>query len=186
MTISIDEASRLSGLFDGGKTPDDSIEVVKRYDSRAEIEKVLRNRDPYLLVDRAVVFLQSTAGEIRRRIVSQLSVTEKHCAGHYPGYPMLPFAMMGEVIGQTGATLIISLFRDMVGSDVPLVVRASSLKIGNSGPVRPGDVIMAVAEILSGKGLSTSLTAVMTTNGKIVLTLEDLGYLAVPIPIAET
>ena len=183
MIISTAEAVRLQHLLEDERFGDGSIEVIKRFDSIDDIKHVLFNREPYLLVDKAVVFRQNVDGQTKDRIVSQLTVTEQHCAGHYPGYPMLPFALMGEIIGQAGAILLTTSYQKEIGDAIPLAVKATNLKSGNSGPTFPGDILTIVAEVIRMRGGFAVLTATMIVRDETVVTLDEVSFYAVKLPL---
>ncbi|MBN1778850.1 MAG: hypothetical protein JW816_01345 [Candidatus Buchananbacteria bacterium] len=183
MSIQIVEAVKLQQLLDKRTSFDDTIEVVTRLDSIKDIKKVLFNREPYLLIDRAVVFHQDVDGQTKNRIIGQLTITDQHCAGHYPGYPMLPFAIMGEIIGQVGAILLTTSYWTEIGDAVPLVVEVTNLRSGNSGPIFPGDVLTVVAEVILMRGGFSILTATMIVRDETVITLDKVSFLAVRLPL---
>ncbi len=183
MVISTAEAIRLQQLLEDEKFSDGLIEVTKRFNSVDDIKHVLFNREPYLMVDRAMVFRQTVDGQTKDRIVTQLTVTEQHCAGHYPGYPMLPFALMGEIIGQAGAILLAISHQKEIGDATPLAVKAANFKSGNSGPVFPDDVLTVVAEVLRMRGGFAQLTATMIVRDETVVTMDEVGFWAVKLPL---
>jgi len=183
MIISTTEVIRLQQLLGDERFDDGSIEMIKKFNSVGDIKQVLFNREPYLLVDRAVVFRQIIDGQTKERIVSQLTIVEKHCAGHYPGYPILPFALMGEIIGQTGAILLTTSHQKEIGDAVPLAVKATNFKSGSSGPVFPDDVLTVVAEVLRMRGGFAQLTATMIVRDETVVTMDEVGFWVVKLPL---
>jgi len=181
--IPVIEAIQLRRLLNNENFSNDSIEVLQRFGSTDDIKKVLFNREPYLLIDSAVVFRQKINDNQKKRIVAQTIVTEQHCVGHYPGYPMLPFALMGEIVGQAGALLLVVACHEEIGDATPLAVKVANLKSGNSGPVFPGDVLTIVAEMTRIRGGFAVITAIVIVRDEVVVTLDEGCYWAVNLPL---
>lgn len=82
---------------------------MKYYQHRYhEIEDYLHHRRPYLLVDEIISISD-------REIVTQKSVTgdEFFLAGHFPGAPIFPGAMMQELTTQSAGILIAANYNPM-------------------------------------------------------------------------
>ncbi len=64
----------------------------------ADIMAILPHRYPFLLIDRIIEI------ERKKRIVALKSVTinEPFFQGHFPGYPIMPGALVVEAIAQAG------------------------------------------------------------------------------------
>ena len=67
-----------------------------------EIMSILPHRYPFLLIDRVVEI------ERKKRIVAIKNVTinEPFFQGHFPGYPIMPGALVVEAIAQAGGVLL--------------------------------------------------------------------------------
>lgn len=68
---------------------------------RVEIESILHQRRPYLMVDRVISI---TDNEIKTQKIHHGD--EAHIQGHFPGAPVVPGAMLQEICTQSAGILI--------------------------------------------------------------------------------
>lgn len=117
---------------------------------RSSVEDYLHHRSPYLLVD-----------EIRsitdKRIVTskELSGDEIFSAGHFPGAPVLPGAMMQEMTTQSAGILIAARYNPMREFDthdpyfneyaLGVLVRVNHARF--KGFARPGDQLTVQVDL---------------------------------------
>lgn len=143
--------------------------------------RMLYSRPPHLMVDRAAVFHEDASDT--PIAITRFTITEDRCAGHYPGYPVFPFAQIGEMMAQCGTILLVRTKpRDFDGK-TPFVVKLESMKSGNNGPVFPGDVLYTIAqkmETLHGY-YRVQVTSVHKT--KVVAHMDHLYYM--PFPVSQ-
>ena len=70
--------------------------------TQQDIDKLTPERAPGFRIDRAVIY--EFQGEYY--ILSPFTVTEAMCAGHMPGFPILPLAEAGRILAQVGSILV--------------------------------------------------------------------------------
>jgi beta-hydroxyacyl-[acyl carrier protein] dehydratase FabZ len=106
-----------------------------------EIEAILPHRFPFLLIDRVIEM------ERKKRIVAikNVTATEPHFAGHFPGYPIMPGVLMVEAIAQAGGALLLTEVPDRQGK---LMVFTGIERAKFRRPVTPGDQLRIEVEVL--------------------------------------
>jgi 3-hydroxyacyl-[acyl-carrier-protein] dehydratase len=111
-----------------------------------EILARIPHRYPFLLVDRAEEYRphQSIVG------IKCVTVNEPFFQGHFPGYPVMPGVLIVEALAQTGAVLMSkSLNVDVAGKTI-LFMSLDNCRFRQ--PVRPGDVVRMLVEVLRARG----------------------------------
>lgn len=66
------------------------------------IQAILPHRYPFLLIDR----VEGIEGSERAVGIKNVTMTEPHLQGHFPGRPIMPGVLIIEALAQTAATLV--------------------------------------------------------------------------------
>jgi 3-hydroxyacyl-[acyl-carrier-protein] dehydratase len=106
---------------------------------RDQIQGLLPHRDPFLFLDRVVELEPGVRG------VAETDITERMCAGHFPGFPVLPGVLMTEALAQLCAVVALAGNAARQGKPVYLV---GLDKLRFRRPVRPGDVLITEARFV--------------------------------------
>ena len=125
-----------------------------------EIMSILPHRYPFLLIDRIVEI------ERKKRIVAIKNVTinEPFFQGHFPGYPIMPGALVVEAIAQTGGVL---LMPEVPDRDKKLMVFTSIERAKFRKPVVPGDQLRIEVSVLTWKPRVAKMEGRATVDGKL-------------------
>ncbi len=125
-----------------------------------EIMSILPHRYPFLLIDRVVEI------ERKKRIVAIKNVTinEPFFQGHFPGYPIMPGALVVEAIAQAGGVL---LMPEVPDRDKKLMVFTSIERAKFRKPVVPGDQLRIEVSVLTWKPRVAKMEGRATVDGKL-------------------
>ncbi len=135
--------------------------LVKQTMDLVEIMSILPHRYPFLLIDRIVEV------EPRKRIVAlkNVTATEPHFLGHFPGYPIMPGVLIVEAMAQAGGALLMSEFPNR---DELLMLFTSIENAKFRRPVVPGDQLRLEITVINWRRLAVKLLGKATVDGKIV------------------
>ena len=125
-----------------------------------EIMSILPHRYPFLLIDRIVEI------ERKKRIVAikNVTVNEPYFQGHFPGYPIMPGALLVEAIAQAGGVL---LMPEVPDREKKLMVFTSIERAKFRRPVVPGDQVRIEASALTWKPRYAKMRGEATVDGKL-------------------
>lgn len=126
----------------------------------ADIMAILPHRYPFLLIDRIIEI------ERKKRIVALKSVTinEPFFQGHFPGYPIMPGALVVEAIAQAGGVLLMPEVPDRHSK---LMVFTGIERARFRKPVVPGDQLRIEVNVLNWKPRVAKMEGHAMVDGKL-------------------
>ncbi|HEY6129451.1 MAG TPA: 3-hydroxyacyl-ACP dehydratase FabZ [Candidatus Acidoferrum sp.] len=125
-----------------------------------EIQTYLPHRYPFLMVDGILEI------ERLKRIVGikNVSATEAHFQGHFPGKPVMPGVLIIESMAQTGGLL---LLMEVPDRENKLLFFAAVDGARFRRPVVPGDQLKIEVNVLAWRGDFCKLEGKATVNGQL-------------------
>ena len=129
-----------------------------------EIMEIIPHRHPFLLID-TIESLEPGVGAVGKKCVSG---NEPFFAGHFPGNPVMPGALIIEALAQVGAVAMLSL-PEMKGKTAYF---AGIDKAKFRRKVLPRDVLLLETIITKVKGPVGVGRAVATVDGRKVAEAE--------------
>jgi UDP-3-O-[3-hydroxymyristoyl] N-acetylglucosamine deacetylase/3-hydroxyacyl-[acyl-carrier-protein] dehydratase len=152
-----------SGVHSGPGKKVKSLDIV-------EIQKILPHRYPFLLVDRILEL------EEGKRAIGLKNVThnEFFFQGHFPGHPVMPGVLCIEAMGQVGGVLLMNSVPDPENKVVYFIALD---KIKFRKPVRPGDVLKFVLEMMKIRGRICKMRGEAFVDGELVAEAEMVAMI---------
>ncbi len=131
-----------------------------------EIQKILPQTYPFLLIDRIVEF------EPKKRIVSlkNVSFNEYFFAGHFPGMPVMPGVLIIEAMGQTAIVFFAKSYPAELQSGTLYYLGKVEAKFMQ--PVFPGDQLKIEVKPLKILAMMGIVEATASVGDKIVAKAE--------------
>lgn len=139
------------------------------------VEDYLHHRPPYLLIDRIVSIGDS-------QVVTSATVAPEafFIAGHFPGAPIVPGAMMQEMTTQSAGVLIAARFNPMQTynthdpffNEFALGVLVKIKQARYRGFARPGDELTITIDLDERVGNVFDFAGRIEANGKAILRNE--------------
>ncbi len=125
-----------------------------------EIQKYLPHRYPFLLVDKIVEI------ERLKRVVGikNVTATEPHFQGHFPGKPVMPGVLIIEAMAQTGGLLLLLEVPDRENK-LLFFVAVDGARFRR--PVVPGDQLRIEMNVLSWRGDFCKLEGKAFVDGQL-------------------
>lgn len=124
------------------------------------IQKFLPHRYPFLMVDGILEM------ERLKRIVGvkNVSITEPHFQGHFPGKPIMPGVLILEAMAQTGGLL---LLQEIPDREKKLLYFVAVDGARFRRPVLPGEQLLLEVTVTSWRGDFCKLAGKATVQGEL-------------------
>ena len=127
--------------------------------NKEEIEKIIPQRDPFLMIDEVETFIPGKSAVAYKHVRAD----EWYFKGHFPGNPIMPGVLITESLAQTGAVAILST-EEAKGKNA-LFGGVDKLRFKKI--VVPGDTLKLEVKIIKQKGPIGVGEAIATVDGKI-------------------
>ena len=128
--------------------------------NREEIEKIIPQRDPFLMIDEVEDYIPGESCIAYKNV----NETEWYFKGHFPGKPIMPGVLITESLAQVGAVAILSM-EENKGKNA-LFGGINNMKFKKM--VVPGDRLKLEVKIIKRKGPIGIGDALATVDGKVV------------------
>ncbi|MCI9625489.1 MAG: 3-hydroxyacyl-ACP dehydratase FabZ [Clostridia bacterium] len=125
-----------------------------------EIMERIPHRYPFLLVDK---ILEIEEGK-RAMGLKNVTINEPFFQGHFPGYPVMPGALILESLAQVGAVAVLSLPENK--GKLGMFVGVDKFKFKSQ--VKPGDTLTLEAEMLQMRMNIGKAKVKASVDGKMV------------------
>ena len=134
--------------------------------NKADIEKIIPHRDPFLLIDSVVEIVHGKS----IKAVKNVRGDEYFFKGHFPGNPIMPGVLIVEAIAQAGAIAVLILPENKGN----LVLFAGIDKARFKRIVRPQDELVIDVEITDFRRNIGRAKGKATVNGELVCSAEAM------------
>ena len=158
--------------------------------TQKEILAYLPHRHPFLMVDR-ILEIQGPEGmdqegsknKVGIRVVGlkQVTATEPHFTGHFPGLPIMPGVIIVETMAQVASFSMYPSMRKWVGDPnhgfqcFLVGVDEARFRV----PVTPGDTLRVETEVVSCRSNLWTFECKATVEGKLVAEARIMANLVV-------
>jgi len=134
-----------------------------------EIQEILPHRYPFLLVDRITQMQKGVSVSGYKNI----SISEPAFMGHFPGHPIYPGVLILEGMAQAGGVLALKS-NDLSNEELKnkVIYFMSIDKAKFRSPVKPGDKLVYIIEIIKLKGTLIVLDGKAYVDDKLVAQAE--------------
>ena len=137
-----------------------------------EIMKLLKQRPPFLLVDRVTDYDDTHVTGYKN-----VTINETFFQGHFPGQPVMPGVLILESMGQVASIMVGLKLGEEQGNKIAFFAGADKVRFRK--PVKPGDKLTTKAELtkvhgFSGKAKVTSyVDDEVAAEGELLFVLAD-------------
>jgi 3-hydroxyacyl-[acyl-carrier-protein] dehydratase len=126
------------------------------------IMEMIPHRYPLLMVDRIVEYVpgESAVG------LKNVTATEPHFQGHFPGFPVMPGVLIVEAMAQTAAILVVHTLGEEAEGKLVYFMTIDNARFRK--PVTPGDALYIHIRKLHARRNVWKFEAEAKVDGKIV------------------
>ena len=130
-----------------------------------EVKKILKQRYPFLMVDRITDYDDSHVTGYKN-----VTINEPFFVGHFPGDPVMPGVMILESMGQV-ASVLLGLKLGQKGADkIAFLAGIDGARFRR--PVRPGDKLVTKAELTKVRSVSAKVKTVAYVDDEVAAEAE--------------
>jgi len=126
---------------------------------RAQIERIIPHRDPFLLLDEVVELIPGERCHARRT----LRADEFWFKGHFPENPVMPGVLIVEALAQAGVVTTLS----HPANEGKLVLFAGIDKVRFKRVVRPGETLDLYVEVTVARSVAGKASGVAKVDGEL-------------------
>ena len=127
--------------------------------NKSEIEKIIPQRDPFLMIDEVEEYIPGESCVAYKNV----SLEEPYFKGHFPGNPIMPGVLIVESLAQAGAVAILSMEENKGKNGIFGGIDKMKFK----KMVIPGDRLKLEVNIIKRKGPIGVGEALATVDGKV-------------------
>jgi 3-hydroxyacyl-[acyl-carrier-protein] dehydratase len=126
------------------------------------IMQMIPHRPPFLMIDQ-VRDLQADKGAVG---IKNVSMTEPHFQGHFPGAPVMPGVLIVEAMAQTAAVLVVHTLGPSAEGKLVYFMSVDNCRFRR--PVVPGDQLIIEVRKQRNRGPVWKFEGVAKVDGKIM------------------